>query len=153
MENRQPILKHADIWRAIDRLAAKHGISTSGLARRAGLDPTSFNKSKRVLDDGKRRWPNTASLAKILNATSTPLSTFVALIEEGYPPGVPRRLPALPITTAQNGGHFDAEGKATMVDVSEKDVTDRIATAKASVLMQYKFTAPATRLKAKHSGH
>lgn len=32
--------------------------------------------------------------------------------------------------------HFDAEGKATMVDVSEKDVTDRIATAKASVLMQ-----------------
>ncbi len=32
--------------------------------------------------------------------------------------------------------HFDAEGKATMVDVSEKDVTDRFATAKASVLMQ-----------------
>ena len=105
------MLKHADIWRAIDGLAAKHGMSTSGLARRAGLDPTSFNKSKRVLDDGKRRWPNTASLAKILNATSTPLSTFVALIEEGYPPGGPRRLPALPVTTAETGGHFDAEGK------------------------------------------
>jgi cyclic pyranopterin monophosphate synthase len=32
--------------------------------------------------------------------------------------------------------HFDAEGNATMVDVSHKDVTDRIATARASVLMQ-----------------
>jgi len=32
--------------------------------------------------------------------------------------------------------HFDGEGNATMVDVSKKDVTDRIATAKASVLMQ-----------------
>jgi cyclic pyranopterin phosphate synthase len=32
--------------------------------------------------------------------------------------------------------HFDAEGNATMVDVSQKDVTDRVATAKASVMMQ-----------------
>jgi cyclic pyranopterin phosphate synthase len=32
--------------------------------------------------------------------------------------------------------HFDGEGNATMVDVSKKEVTDRIATAKASVLMQ-----------------
>jgi cyclic pyranopterin monophosphate synthase len=32
--------------------------------------------------------------------------------------------------------HFDVEGKATMVDVSEKNVTARTATARASVLMQ-----------------
>ena len=32
--------------------------------------------------------------------------------------------------------HFDAEGKAAMVDVSDKVVTDRTATAKGSVLMQ-----------------
>jgi cyclic pyranopterin phosphate synthase len=31
--------------------------------------------------------------------------------------------------------HIDAEGKATMVDVSDKDVTDRLATAKGSVVM------------------
>ena len=111
MANRQPILKHADIWRAIDRLAAKHGMSTSGLARRAGLDPTSFNKSKRVTADGKRRWPSTASLAKILNATDTPLSNFVALIEQEYPAGQTRRFPSLPATAAETGSHFDTEGR------------------------------------------
>jgi cyclic pyranopterin phosphate synthase len=35
--------------------------------------------------------------------------------------------------------HIDAEGKAVMVDVSDKDVTDRSATARGTVLM-----APAT---------
>ncbi|MDP6474631.1 MAG: cyclic pyranopterin monophosphate synthase MoaC [Alphaproteobacteria bacterium] len=32
--------------------------------------------------------------------------------------------------------HFDAEGRARMVDVSQKAVSERSATAKASVLMQ-----------------
>ena len=31
--------------------------------------------------------------------------------------------------------HLDAEGKATMVDVSDKEITDRVATAKGSVVM------------------
>ena len=31
--------------------------------------------------------------------------------------------------------HIDAEGKAVMVDVSDKDITDRIATATGSVIM------------------
>jgi phage repressor protein C with HTH and peptisase S24 domain len=105
------MLKHADLWRAIDRLAAKHGLSTSGLARRAGLDPTSFNKSKRVSGGGKRRWPSTVSLAKILNATGTRFSAFVALIEREHPEGEVCRLPSLPATAAQTGSHFDAEGK------------------------------------------
>jgi len=32
--------------------------------------------------------------------------------------------------------HFDAEGKAAMVDVSDKDVTERVAEARGSVIMQ-----------------
>ena len=32
--------------------------------------------------------------------------------------------------------HFDAEGKALMVDVSDKDITERTATATGSVLME-----------------
>ncbi len=40
-------MQHKDIWRGLDQLAAHHGLSASGLARRAGLDPTSFNPSKR----------------------------------------------------------------------------------------------------------
>ena len=113
------MLKHADVWRAIDVLAAKHGLSTSGLARRAGLDPTSFNKSKRVSEDGKRRWPSTASLAKILNATGTPFSAFAALVEGEYPEGEVRRLPFLPATAAETGAYFDATGKPLAVGWDE----------------------------------
>ena len=42
------MLTHAQIWSAIDRLAARASLSASGLAKRAGLDPTTFNKSKRI---------------------------------------------------------------------------------------------------------
>ena len=61
------MIRHAEIWRAIDRLAAKHGLTASGLARRAGLDATAFNKSKRKGPSGKPRWPSTESVAKILS--------------------------------------------------------------------------------------
>ena len=74
------MLQHADVWRGIDRLAAKYGLSPSGLAKRSGLDPTTFNRSKRVAKDGKLRWPSTESLAKILTATGASLEEFVGLL-------------------------------------------------------------------------
>src|SRR5277367_6296858 len=76
------MLRHGDIWRALDRLASASGLTTSGLARRAGLDPTTFNKSKRITRDGKLRWPSTESLAKVLEATATPLAQLVGLIDD-----------------------------------------------------------------------
>ena len=57
---------HAQIWQGLDGLASAHGYSPSGLAKLAGLDPTSFNKSKRVSPEGKPRWPSTESLSKVL---------------------------------------------------------------------------------------
>src|SRR5690606_18980330 len=57
------MLTHSRIWTAIDSLAQSNGLSASGLAKRAGLDPTTFNKSKRVAPDGRPRWPSTESLA------------------------------------------------------------------------------------------
>ncbi len=77
--DRPPMLHHADVWRGIDRLAAKHGLSASGLARRAGLDPTAFNPSKRITRQGRARWPSTESVAKILSVTGETLSAFVSL--------------------------------------------------------------------------
>ncbi len=71
------MLTHSSIWSAIDALATEHGLSVSGLARRAGLDPTTFNKSKRISRDGKPRWPSTESVAKILNATGATLPDLV----------------------------------------------------------------------------
>ena len=59
-------MQHSQIWRAIDALAERRGMTASGLARAAGLDPTTFNKSKRQGVDGKPRWPSTESVARAL---------------------------------------------------------------------------------------
>ena len=80
------MLSHEQIWRGVDRLALRNGLSASGLAKRAGLDPTTFNKSKRVTQDGKQRWPGTESLSKILDATQTSMAEFVTLIDETASP-------------------------------------------------------------------
>ncbi|MEM0907035.1 MAG: helix-turn-helix transcriptional regulator [Pseudomonadota bacterium] len=68
------MLGHAEVWEAIDSLAARNGLSPSGLARRSGLDPTTFNKSKRHATDGRPRWPSTESISKILTATNTSIT-------------------------------------------------------------------------------
>ncbi len=75
------MLTHDQVWTAIDRLAERYGLSASGLARRAGLDATSFNKSKRVSPDGRERWPSSESIAKVLAATGASLQEFVGLID------------------------------------------------------------------------
>ncbi len=77
------MLTHKAMGRGIDLLAAKNQLSASGLAKRAGLDPTTFNKSKRTTKQGKPRWPSTESLSKILDATQTTMGEFVALLDEG----------------------------------------------------------------------
>ncbi|GJD50657.1 hypothetical protein OPKNFCMD_3400 [Methylobacterium crusticola] len=75
------MLSHDRIWSAIDHLAERHNLTASGLARRAGLDATSFNRSKRVGRDGRKRWPSTESLAKVLAATGASLDEFLRLVE------------------------------------------------------------------------
>ena len=103
------MLTHAQVWSAIDRLAARAGLSASGLARRAGLDPTTFNKSKRVTPQGRARWPSTESIAKALTATGTPFDIFVGLIEQSGGAAA-RAVPLLGFAEAGAGGYFDDGG-------------------------------------------
>jgi phage repressor protein C with HTH and peptisase S24 domain len=103
------MLTHAQIWLAIDRLAARVGLSASGLAKRAGLDPTTFNKSKRVTAEGRARWPSTESIAKALAATGTPIDAFVALINAAEP-RASQAVPVLGFAEAGSGGYFDDGG-------------------------------------------
>ncbi|HUZ67241.1 MAG TPA: helix-turn-helix transcriptional regulator [Beijerinckiaceae bacterium] len=102
-------LSHAQIWAAIDRLAERYGMTPSGLAKRAGLDATTFNRSKRQTGDGRLRWPSTESLAKILDASGATLSEFIGI--GGL--DAARSRPAMPlISLAQAGqsGFFDQNG-------------------------------------------
>jgi len=102
------MLTHAQVWAALDRLAAKAGLSASGLAKRAGLDPTTFNKSKRVTPQGRARWPSTESIAKSLAATGTSIEQFVALINDGKGPA--QAVPLIGLAQAGAGGYFDDAG-------------------------------------------
>ena len=102
------ILTHNQVWTALDRLAERAGTSPSGLAKRSGLDPTTFNKSKRITPDGRERWPSTESISKALAATNSSIDTFVQLIGDGAR-GL-QSVPLLALAQAGNGGHFDESG-------------------------------------------
>ena len=104
------MLTHGQIWMALDRLAASIGLSPSGLAKRSGLDPTTFNKSKRVTPDGRQRWPSTESVAKALAATGTNVDTFVQLMEASGRPAVRSTLPLIGLAETSRGSHFGTGG-------------------------------------------
>lgn len=90
------MLTHGQIWAAVDTLAKRYGFSPSGLARKAGLDATSFNKSKRVSPEGRERWPSTESIAKILKATGADFDEFSRLVDPGsYKQSAPINLVSL----------------------------------------------------------
>ncbi|HPF78388.1 MAG TPA: helix-turn-helix transcriptional regulator [Alphaproteobacteria bacterium] len=106
------MLTHEQIWRAIDRLATSFGYSPSGLAKQAGLDPTSFNKSKRIGPDGKPRWPSTESISRILAATGATMSDFISLVDD-----IDRQnrksgllIPVIGFAQAGAKGYFDEDG-------------------------------------------
>jgi phage repressor protein C with HTH and peptisase S24 domain len=107
-------MRHDDIWRALDTLAAEQGLSASGLARKAGLDPTAFNPSKRIGVDGRARWPSTESISKVLAATGTTMDAFASLIS-GAPALVrkavqAKRIPLIGFAQAGGEGFFDDGG-------------------------------------------
>lgn len=111
------MLSHGTIWHAIDALAERHQLSPSGLARRAGLDPTSFNKSKRHSADGRERWPSTESIAKVLDATGATVDQFTSLLRPDGPAAdlaepAPRAaaIPLIGFAQAGAGGFFDDGG-------------------------------------------
>jgi phage repressor protein C with HTH and peptisase S24 domain len=113
------MFSHDRIWGAIDALAERHQLSPSGLARRAGLDPTSFNKSKRHSADGRERWPSTESIAKVLDATGSTITQFMEFLRPGpasgslpdgaFPPQT-GSIPLLGFAQAGAGGFFDDGG-------------------------------------------
>jgi len=99
---------HSEIWSALDRLAQAHSTSPSGLAKRAGLDPTTFNKSKRQSNTGKNRWPSTESLSKVLGVLGLNMEDFAAFIA-GHSKAA-RTVPLIGLAQAGDDGFFDDAG-------------------------------------------
>ena len=106
------MLSHKQIWGAIDALASRYGHSPSGLARAAGLDPTTFNKSKRLGPNGRLRWPSTESISKILQVTGATFEEFVAFVSRGSGARHPSRiLPFLKMKDVAKKRVFDDDGR------------------------------------------
>ena len=117
------MLSHEQVWAALDALAEKYQLTASGLARNSGLDPTSFNKSKRFTSGGRERWPSTESISKALRATGASVSEFMELVVEvgpedqktdfskvRYDLAPKQHIPLLGFTQAGVGGFFDDGG-------------------------------------------
>ncbi|MDR2770184.1 MAG: hypothetical protein LBB08_01920 [Rickettsiales bacterium] len=69
-------MNHLEIWTAIERFASELNLTCSGLAKKSGLDATTFNRSKRFSRDGQPRWPSTQSIAKILKYSGQSMEAF-----------------------------------------------------------------------------
>ena len=124
-------MDHGGIWRALENLAAENGLSVSGLAKRAGLDPTTFNLSKRHAPDGRPRWPSTESLARVLKATDSSLEAFAALVSgaRALPSAGPvgRRIPLIRLAGAGMDGMFTEGGAPTGAgwrEMAPPEITD-----------------------------
>ncbi len=107
------MLTHRAVWLALDQIARRNDMSVSALAKSAGLDPTTFNRSKRVTRDGRQRWPGTESIAKVLAATETSLAEFVDQVDR-VSGGGGLQTSTLPVTTvgdAARSDMFDNEGQ------------------------------------------
>ena len=115
-------LSHAKLWKAVDNLARREGLTASGLARRAGLDATSFNPSKRhgPGDPPRPRWPSTESLTRILEATGVSLGEFADLAEDAADGGW--TVPLLGLAQAGADGFFDDAGLPTGEGWEETDL-------------------------------
>jgi phage repressor protein C with HTH and peptisase S24 domain len=106
-------LTHEQVWDALDMLAEEYDMSASGLAKASGLDPTTFNKSKRVGPDGRPRWPSTESIAKALTAAGATIEEYVSFIgaRGGKGRGMPKRMvPLIGMAQAGSKGFFDDAG-------------------------------------------
>jgi phage repressor protein C with HTH and peptisase S24 domain len=127
------MFSHKQVWNAIDTIAERYGFSASGLAKKSGLDPTSFNPSKRNGPDGRPRWPTMESISRVLNASGAPVDEFMELLtgKKGSMPKL-RSLPLLGFAKAGKGGFFDESGFPAgngWDEVEVPGVTDKMAYA------------------------
>ncbi|MBS1000648.1 helix-turn-helix transcriptional regulator [Acetobacter persici] len=122
------MISPADVWEALDALALEQGLTPSGLARAAGLDPTTFNPSRRISPqaDGRAdmRWMALPTLLRALDVLKISPVQFIQGLDgagRGAGQASVRRLRGLPLSRLQGGGLFNSAGYPT--GVQWEDVT------------------------------
>lgn len=89
-------------------MAKAHGYSASGLAKKAGLDSTIFNKSKRVAGNGRHHWPSTESISRILAVVGVSWGEFGRFL--GGADAAAFKVPVIGLAEAGSDGYFDDAG-------------------------------------------
>jgi hypothetical protein len=119
------MLTHKQVWNAIDTIAERYGFSASGLAKKSGLDPTSFNPSKRNGPDGRPRWPTMESISRLLQASGASMEEFSELLigRRGQPPKL-RQIPLLGLAKAGKGPGESKLGTSRHVEAPQELVRD-----------------------------
>ncbi len=74
-------MTHSQVWQAIELFARERGLTCSGLARRSGLNSTTFNKSKRFSATGRPRWVSLESIAKIIKFANISATDFFRYVD------------------------------------------------------------------------
>lgn len=75
------MITHESIWHAIDVMAAKKGMTVCELAKKAGLDESTFNPSKRISRSGRLRWPSQETINMALDATGMSMYEFAQIVD------------------------------------------------------------------------
>nr|WP_298795246.1 helix-turn-helix transcriptional regulator [uncultured Acetobacter sp.] len=112
------MIRPDELWDALDALALEQGLTPSGLARAAGLDPTTFNPSRRRSADGTLRWMALPSLLRALDVLKISPALFVRRLEDGargHEGALVQRLRGLPLSRLRGSGLFDSAGHPTGV--------------------------------------
>ncbi len=103
-------MKCNELWKTIDKLALRLKTTPSGLAKLAGLDATSFNKSKRFRPDGNPRWPSMESVNKVLQACNITFEDFIALSKAEGISYKPETIALIDIEKLGDKKHIDDNG-------------------------------------------
>ena len=106
-------MNYDQIWQAIDKIAKQNGLSLSGLAKKSGLDATTFNKSKRVSPNGKKRCPSLESLNKILDTCHLNFADFYYLAENKSHISNYLTVPSVTLSNIKNPAKFSPKRNDT----------------------------------------
>jgi len=79
---RQRMITAAELWAAIDKLAAHRHLSLTDLAELAGLPKSALTTENRFSETGELSWPPLPALLQIVGAAGVTLREFGLVVDD-----------------------------------------------------------------------